>query len=423
LWKAKKAMLNFSEFSSTSFDEWIEKIKTDLKGKELKSLKKDSLEGVRQMPFSAPLPEIPGNDEALDMHPKNTWDCIEVIADKDGKVANKHALHALMNGADGLHFVFQENWDWADVIKGINFEYISVYLDNSIHQPSFNKLKWNNSPNTYWISANFEETGKACTNKIVKSVNQGAMVDTELAIALNELKKIIEQLLAKGMNEDEASAHVFAAMASCSNHLIEVAKIRAIKYMYAFMLEKMGVEHDCSKFLHVYSIPQAANKFSKDVENNLLRLSSEFMSTLLGGSDAIGILPYNLNKEEGSILSQDISRNISNLLREESYLDKCADPTKGAYYFEELSAKIISKSWSKFQKLEACVTEIEKNALIEKWLQKDATQRKANYESKSKKFIGANIFPSNDNETSFEASNYGYLSENNIYALNEVNHG
>lgn len=416
-------MLNFSEFSSTSFDEWIEKIKTDLKGKELKSLKKDSLEGVRQMPFSAPLPEIPGNDEALDMHPKNTWDCIEIIADKESKAANNHALHALMNGADGLHFVFQENWNWEEVRKGINFEYITVYLDLSIFQPSINEDIFSVCPNIFWISSNSRNSGKTCTNEIIKAVNQGAMVDTELALTLNELKSLIEKCLDSDLDEDEASAKVFALMATNSNHLIEVAKIRALKYMYAFMLEKMGVKHDCSKFLHVYSLPQAANKFSTDVENNLLRLSSEFMSTLLGGSDAIGILPYNLNKEQSTILSQDTSRNISNLLREESYLDKCADPTKGSYYFEELSAKIISKSWSKFQKLEACSGKNEKNELLASWIKKDVAQRKANFESKNKKFIGANIFPSDESETNFDASNYGYLSENNIYALNEVNHG
>ncbi len=416
-------MLNFSEFSSTSFDEWIEKIKTDLKGKELKSLKKDSLEGVRQMPFSAPLPDIPGNDEALDMHPKNTWDCIEIIADKESNAANKHALHALMNGADGLHFVFQENWDWEEVSKGINFEYISVYLDLSMCDPDLNEEIFKVCPSLNWISSTSKSLGKTCTNNIVKAVNEGAMVDTELAVALNELKSLIEKDLAADLNEDEASAKVFALMATNSNHLIEVAKIRAIKYMYAFMLEKMGVKHDCSKFLHVYSIPQAANKFSKDVENNLLRMSSELMSTLLGGSDAIGILPYNLSKEEASMLSYDISRNVSNLLREESYLDKCADPTKGSYYFEELSAKIISKSWSKFQSIEACLSNTEKNELIAKWLQKDAKQRKVNFESQSKKFIGANIFPSDESETNFEAHNYGYLSERSIYALNELNHG
>lgn len=415
-------MLNFSEFPATTFDQWVEKIKKDLKEKELKSLRKDSREGIQQMPFSAPLPEIPGNSNALNIHPKNTWDCVEIIADSDSKKANQHALHALMNGANGLHFVFQKNWDWTEVSKDIAFEYISVYLDSSVHHISFQEKEWEKFSNVFWIHNHLITQGKSCTNKMVKAVNSGANVTTELAIALNELKYKIEAYLALEENEDDASAKVFALLATNANHLIEIAKIRAIKYMYAFMLEKMTVKHNCSKFLHVYSVPQSINKFPQDVETNLLRLSSELMSSILGGSDAIGILPYNFQKEEDSILAQDISRNVSNLLREEAYLDKCADPTKGAYYFEELSSKIIAKSWTKFQKLEACSSHEEKESLIQNWLEKDQLQRQNDFESQKKKFVGANVFVSEQNNSSSPRHNLDYLGLNSTYQLNESNH-
>jgi methylmalonyl-CoA mutase len=44
--------------------------------------------------------------------------------------------------------------------------------------------------------------------------------------------------------------------------------------------------------------------------------------------------------------------NISNLLREEAYLDKVADPAAGCYYIESLTANLVHQSLSLFKEVE-----------------------------------------------------------------------
>ena len=44
-----------------------------------------------------------------------------------------------------------------------------------------------------------------------------------------------------------------------------------------------------------------------------------------------------------------IARNVSSILRDESYLSKVADPTAGSYYLDNLTADLSEKAWQKFQ--------------------------------------------------------------------------
>jgi methylmalonyl-CoA mutase len=68
------------------------------------------------------------------------------------------------------------------------------------------------------------------------------------------------------------------------------------------------------------------------------------MAAVLGGCNSLTVCA-----EDNSSMMNRIARNISNVLREESYLDKVADATSGAYAIEKMVDEIAQASWLDFQ--------------------------------------------------------------------------
>ncbi len=115
----------------------------------------------------------------------------------------------------------------------------------------------------------------------------------------------------------------------------ELAKLRAIRILFAQLLKKHGGSEDTSCFIH------AITKLSKTEEKdytNMLRVTTRAMSAVLGGCDSLEVVPFD---GEESDFSLRIARNVQLILQGESYLDKIVDPAAGSYYVETLTTKIV----------------------------------------------------------------------------------
>ena len=72
--------------------------------------------------------------------------------------------------------------------------------------------------------------------------------------------------------------------------------------------------------------------------DNLIRATLQAVSAVSGGCDGLTIPTPKL--PEGEVLARRIVRNIHNLLRDESFLDRVADPLGGSYTVEQLTTTI-----------------------------------------------------------------------------------
>jgi methylmalonyl-CoA mutase len=76
----------------------------------------------------------------------------------------------------------------------------------------------------------------------------------------------------------------------------------------------------------------------------MLKATSAAMSAVLGGCDALTILPED---EDNSMMNR-VSRNVSTILREESHLDKVSDAFAGAYILEDMVHAFAEEAWKEF---------------------------------------------------------------------------
>lgn len=115
------------------------------------------------------------------------------------------------------------------------------------------------------------------------------------------------------------------------NFFLSIAKFRAIRYM----LSEIGRDD-----ITIIAKSTEHNKSYSDIENNLIRLTTEAMSAIIGGADKVDLLPYNALRQ-GDEFGMRITDNILILLEEESYLAKVKDPLSGSYLIENLTANFI----------------------------------------------------------------------------------
>ncbi len=160
---------------------------------------------------------------------------------------------------------------------------------------------------------------------------QGATAVQELAWALAQGA----DLLASG-----APVTTFA-FAVGSSHFMEIAKLRAARLLWHEVASAFGVKDQ----LRIHARTAGENKTLYDPYVNMLRVTTEAVSAVLGGCDSLTITPCGFDPH--------LAENVHHILREESHLDKVIDPGAGSYYVEALTDALAAEAWTLFQSIEA----------------------------------------------------------------------
>ncbi|HEY5916881.1 MAG TPA: methylmalonyl-CoA mutase family protein, partial [Chryseolinea sp.] len=79
---------------------------------------------------------------------------------------------------------------------------------------------------------------------------------------------------------------------------------------------------------------------------NMISGSVAALAAVAGGCDSLTIL----GEDENNMTMTRIARNVSNILREESHLNRVADPTAGAYAIENIVDRLAVAAWGEFQR-------------------------------------------------------------------------
>lgn len=408
----------FNEFKKVSKSEWENKIISDLKGKDPSIISIDNK--IEELKLSSyyheediSKNEVPGNypfTRGMNSN-RNVWQNGAFILISNEKEANKKALLALNSGADLLVFKTEkESIDWEIVLKEIQFEYINVQfvIESKREFDSVFEIMNGKSENVQYnidivdhfsaedfnsIANNFKDKQlRFCSVNGFKTQNIGANTWQEIAFCLNIGHDYLLRLMALGFTVDQASACISFNIGVGSNYFFETSKFRALKQLWAKVVHAYNPEHNCSHNCNITAVIGHVNKSLNDPYTNLLRQSTEAMSAINGGTNALVIKPYDIYSTNGtSDLSERMALNISNILKEESYFDAVIDPLGGSYSVESSTEAIARKAWSKFQELEKNEDGVKSKFFIQEISEK-AQLRTQSIRDKSTLLIGVNTF-------------------------------
>ncbi|MDQ6478029.1 methylmalonyl-CoA mutase family protein [Dyadobacter sp. LHD-138] len=209
--------------------------------------------------------------------------------------------------------------------------------------------------------------------------NAGADPVQELAFLLAGTVHYVDKLTDAGISTLHALNRFFYSVSVGTDYLTEIAKLRALRFLHQKICRAYQLPDELGHpFIHAqtssfYNTRQVA-------ETNMIRATSEAMSAVIGGCDALTVLPYDHLLIETKGFSDRIAGNISSLLSSESYFDRVADPAAGSYLIEHLSLKLADAAWDLFLQTEekgglvACFeTGFIQDEIEKSWLEKAAS--------------------------------------------------
>lgn len=179
--------------------------------------------------------------------------------------------------------------------------------------------------------------------------NAGATATQELAFLLARLADTYDFLTDAGLSVEQLAPKTLLSVSVGTSYFLEIAKLRALRVLWQRFVHAYEQAHH-PPFVHA----QTSTFYDAAVTpyTNLLRATTEAMAAVIGGCDTLTVHPYDTVLSAPSEFSERIARNVSVLLKEESYLDKVADPSAGSYYVENLTQQLVERAWTLFMRVE-----------------------------------------------------------------------
>jgi len=299
----------FSAFNAATKKEWIEKITTDLKGADYNEKLVSDAQGIE----IAPIYHANDNTQMFNSSFPEDWESYQLINAQDPKEGNIRALEALQNDVSGLCFTNPNNL--AVLLKGIEIEHIRI--DFKDYDAEFIN-QW-------------DEYSKG---KNVKGAFHGTEDTTLLSTIFAKGKTAKEEIATAFKQGIDKKNNIQFHFEINSDYFLEIAKLKAFRILWE---QKTGTTP------FIFASSSLSNKEQEYAYNNILRSTTECMSAIFGGANAIMINSYNHSFEMPTEFSERIARNQQTILRQESYLDKVSDPTKGAYYIDYLINELLEE--------------------------------------------------------------------------------
>jgi methylmalonyl-CoA mutase len=222
--------------------------------------------------------------------------------------------------------------------------------------------------------------------------NAGATATQELGYVIATLVNYIEEMKARGLSPETVLPHIRIRLAVGSDYFMEIAKIRAARWLWSKVAAAYGVENAP---VHIHASTSRWNKTTYDAHTNMLRVTAEAFAAVVGGVDSLHIGPYDEIAGKSDEFSRRIARNLHTILREECGLDRVIDPSGGSTYIEWLTDKIAAKSWEIFQDIEkqgGMAAAIE-NGSVQQSVAAVCKAKFKNIRTRKDRVVGANMYP------------------------------
>lgn len=351
------------QFPAVGYEQWKEHATKALKGKPFESLFTATTEGVELQPLYTKerlenldvqlesqvsavrsLKETPGYKVAQQVYgdtPAQFFSCLKDSLDKGNEVLAIDSRVPFSWDEETLETLAAHLSEHPFKLTVANQQDPLLNVFGKITDPNVTGYIISNEP----VAMDGFLKVKSISANLVPYHYEGAHAIQELALALALASKYAEE---EG-NFEQFIDKFFVHFAIDTQFFSEIAKLRAFKVVWKAFTSAYGVKVPAA-------IPVLAEtsvrSFSKlDVYVNLLRAGNEAFSALIGGADVFTVHPHDCltNPTDQSIR---IARNVSLVLKEESYVGNVLDPSGGSYFIETLTAEYAEKAWELFLEIE-----------------------------------------------------------------------
>ena len=233
--------------------------------------------------------------------------------------------------------------------------------------------------------------------------NAGANIVQQLAYTLAHLNEYFNRI-------PVIKNAITIEIAVGTNYFFEIAKLRALRLLFKTLAAAYNHQLEC----HIIAVPTKRNKTIYDYNVNMLRTTTECMSAILGGANAVSNLPYDAIYHKNNEFGDRIARNQLLVLKNESYFDKVNNPADGAYYIEELTKQLAEKSLSLFKEIENAggfITQLIEGT-IQRKIKESAQKEQDLFEAGKEILLGTNKYPNKNDQMKNDLELFPFVKHN-----------
>src|SRR5581483_8975425 len=181
----------------------------------------------------------------------------------------------------------------------------------------------------------------------------GATAVQELAFTLADGLDYVRAALSKGLKVDEFAPRLSFFFAIGMNFFMEVAKLRAARFLWAKLMRQFEPEDPQSSALRTHCQTSGVSLTEQDPYNNVVRTTIEALAAVLGGTQSLHTNSFDEAMALPTPASAAIARATQLVIQEESGIPHVVDPLGGSYYVEALTASLTKAA-------EELIDEVEK---------------------------------------------------------------
>ena len=404
----------FDDFNPISSKQWKQKIQFELKGADYnETVVWNSPEDIQVKPFYH-------KDEFAKSFPIATkateFSICQNIFVFDIEKSIERAQDSLSRGAESLRFTIEnESIDVTNLLEKLPLEKVTVYFNLGFISIDFVKkidafAKKNNTvifcnldpigqlaKDGNWFTTS-EKSNFDTLNILSQTISTVSLLSINSALYQNAGATIVQQIAYSLGHANEyfnrvepINKPIVFEVAVGTNYFFEIAKLRALRLLFTTIAKEYNHNIDCN----IIVSPSKRNKTIYDYNVNMLRTTTECMSAIIGGADAIANLPYDALYHKDNEFGDRIARNQLLILKNESYFDKVNNPADGSYYIENLTNQLAEKALALFKDIEANGGFLKQlnDGIIKRKIQESADAAQELFDSGKEILLGTNKHP------------------------------
>ncbi len=371
----------FEEFSPISKKEWLAKVRQDLKGRAPEDLNWQPEERLEVSPFAHP-DDLPDPPPPMVRGEGLSWLLGEDFSDDlPAEELNALLLEALNCGLESPRLAFRQMPERTYLIRalrGVELSYLSpwFFVEEADEETAFSLLEslvelygkreetssGSLAVGTRALALSGERLAKARkmwpAYRFVRIEGLGTAREGVVDGLVDLLQQALEAFGESSLSLADFNRLLCFEVEVGSLYFLEIARLRALRLLWANVLRNAGASPDETPLLDVRLVLHDSSEMQQGFDQELLqeRINTDriaaaplAMAALLGGADRLSIPPAAYPLQAADAFNRRIARNVHHLLRFEAGLGRVEDPLAGSYYLEKLTREIAEEVWRTLQ--------------------------------------------------------------------------
>lgn len=224
----------------------------------------------------------------------------------------------------------------------------------------------------------------------------GATPVLEMAYTLADGLEYVRTGIQAGMKVDDFAPRLSFFWAIGMNHFMEIAKMRAARYIWATLLKQFDPQNPKSLALRTHSQTSGWSLTEQEPFNNITRTAIEALSSALGGTQSLHTNALDEAIALPTDYSAKIARNTQIILQQESGICDVVDPMGGSNLVESLTQQMIEEAMKYIGEVEkeGGMTKAIEAGIPKMRIEEAAARKQAKIDSGEEFIIGVNSFRS-----------------------------